>query len=162
VKLTDFGTALVLPHQASECEFDGAHPGSPAYLAPELLNRERRVFDPSKADIWSMGITLYAMVAGHTPWGEASLQDPVFRYIKTGIGGGAMGNFEFPQHFSEPLQDLLSGMLRLEPAERFCLQKICKHEWLVEQAKALSDAGPSPVLLKGGAPDQGRSAEIPV
>jgi serine/threonine protein kinase len=28
--------------------------------------------DLEKADVWSLGVTLFAMVTGHTPWEEAT------------------------------------------------------------------------------------------
>jgi serine/threonine-protein kinase ULK/ATG1 len=57
LKLADFGFARVLP-AASLAE---TLCGSPLYMAPELLRREK--YD-AKADLWSVGIVLYEMCVG--------------------------------------------------------------------------------------------------
>lgn len=42
------------------------HCGSPSYAAPEIVGRKRYIGPP--ADVWSLGVVTFAMVAGHLPF----------------------------------------------------------------------------------------------
>jgi len=63
-KLVDFGIAAAIgsPDEADE---DGVMLGTPAYLAPERL--EDGVVVPG-SDVYALGLLLYRMLAGTTPW----------------------------------------------------------------------------------------------
>ncbi|HEX5818038.1 MAG TPA: serine/threonine-protein kinase, partial [Gemmatimonadales bacterium] len=62
VQLTDFGIAKLLDQETTQ---SGALMGTPAYLAPEQL-RGHGV--DHRADLWTLGVTLYQMLAGHRPF----------------------------------------------------------------------------------------------
>lgn len=62
VQLTDFGVAKLVD---SESTRSGSLIGTPAYLAPEQL---RGTAVDHRADLWSVGVTLYQMVTGRRPF----------------------------------------------------------------------------------------------
>ena len=80
IKIADFGLAALL----SQVDHgDGGHflnhtkCGSIMYAAPELLLSNERVgYDPATADIWSLGVILYSMLAGALPFKVAPNPSP--------------------------------------------------------------------------------------
>lgn len=67
VKLIDFGLSNLMKDAHSlktAC-------GSPNYAAPEVVSG--RSYGGVEADIWSMGVILYAMVCGSLPFDDESV-----------------------------------------------------------------------------------------
>ncbi|MBN9521472.1 protein kinase, partial [bacterium] len=64
-KILDFGLARPVDAAAAQLTAGGAVLGTPAYMAPEQARGE--VVD-ARADLFSLGVTLYRMVAGRPPF----------------------------------------------------------------------------------------------
>lgn len=47
--------------------------GTPAYLAPEILNDEG--YKDLSSDIWSLGVLLYCILTGNMPFKESNMED---------------------------------------------------------------------------------------
>lgn len=45
--------------------------GSPLYMAPELIKRERYT---EKIDVWSLGVITYQLLSGKTPFESRSIK----------------------------------------------------------------------------------------
>lgn len=75
VKVLDFGIAKLVGDargdQYDTLTLDGTVLGTPAYMAPERL---RNLPYDGRADVYSLGVMLYQMLAGHPPF---KAQDPV-------------------------------------------------------------------------------------
>jgi predicted ATPase/class 3 adenylate cyclase len=67
VTLIDFGIASRLELQASDDGRPESIEGTLAYIAPEQTGRTNRVVD-WRADLYSLGATFYALLAGRPPW----------------------------------------------------------------------------------------------
>ena len=63
VKICDFGLSRSYDYEHENCY---TIVGTPAYMSPEVLDPKHNPdgYDPVKADIWSSGVILYAMLRG--------------------------------------------------------------------------------------------------
>lgn len=119
VKVTDFGLCNFI----KPGEFFQTSCGSPVYAAPEvILNSEGYV--GTKSDIWSMGVVLFAMVAGHLPF-EVDNKGHLLS-----IESLLSGKFPMPRHLSAELADLLLKMINPDPVRRATLEQIKNHAWV--------------------------------
>lgn len=115
ILLGDFGCAEPL-----NSEDLGSAVGSPAYMPPEAHLGEG--CDGEAADVWSIGVVLYAMVAGEFPFEMATPDCKRFEQFM-------QGKNEWPPHFSEPFRKLLRAVLA--PAStRISLAEVEAHPWL--------------------------------
>lgn len=117
VKIADFG----LCGFCKENDLFSTYCGSPGYCAPECLSMDGS-YDGKLADIWSLGVILYFLVSGRHPWGQISSQSMINKIQK--------GAFIIPSYLSEQCQNLISGIMRLNPNERLTLQQIMDHPWV--------------------------------
>ncbi|XP_066260931.1 serine/threonine-protein kinase STK11 isoform X1 [Euwallacea similis] len=120
LKISDFGVAEAFDLFAKDdtCYIGQ---GSPAFQPPEIANGADS-FPGFKVDIWSSGVTLYNIMTGKYPFEG----DNIYRLFEN-IG---KGDFTIPNEIEDPLRDLLLGMLRKDPDERFSLRQIRQHPWL--------------------------------
>ncbi|XP_029697165.1 SNF related kinase b isoform X2 [Takifugu rubripes] len=126
VKLTDFGFSnLFQPGTmlATSC-------GSLAYSAPEILLGEE--YDAPAVDIWSLGVILYMLVCGVPPFQETNDSETLVMILDC--------RYRVPDHVSDHCKDLITRMLRKDPAHRASLEAIEAHHWL----QGLDDALLSP------------------
>jgi serine/threonine-protein kinase len=74
LKILDFGVSkLDAPDVNVRLTQQGAIVGTPAYMAPEQMRASSAV--DGRADIWSLGIVLFELVAGSLPFESDSLAD---------------------------------------------------------------------------------------
>ncbi|KAM8875974.1 ribosomal protein S6 kinase alpha-2-like [Synchiropus picturatus] len=104
------------------------------FMAPEVLRKQG--YDAA-CDIWSLGILLYTMIAGFSPF--ASSPDDTAEEILAQIGCGKFvltgGNWDL---VSDAAKDIVTKMLHVDPHQRLTAPQILRHPWIVERDK-LSD-----------------------
>nr|POE53563.1 serine/threonine-protein kinase ksg1 [Quercus suber] len=133
VKITDFGTAKILPElrvtgafgETSGNPTDGADldkansfVGTAEYVSPELL-RDKNACKSS--DLWAFGCIIYQLLAGRPPF-KAANEYLTFQKILA-------LDFSFPDGFPEVARDLVERLLVLEPANRLPVEHIKNHRF---------------------------------
>eukprot|EP00053_Salpingoeca_punica_P002446 m.37872 g.37872 ORF g.37872 m.37872 type:complete len:417 (+) comp11580_c1_seq1:90-1340(+) len=122
IKLGDFGlSALVEDGPVFGCR------GSLSYAAPEnlLCNKGQSIchksgYDGLKADVWSLGIVLYVLLYGCTPWGSAQDDNPDFRSYRISNG---CPNVKPWNVMATPFRTLFQRVLSVCPIRRWtCAQ----------------------------------------
>ncbi|MFJ4785744.1 serine/threonine-protein kinase [Streptomyces sp. NPDC088794] len=109
-RLTDFGISRAL---WSEVTHSGTHGmtggvrGKPRYLAPELA---KGLPMGEKADVFSLGASLFAAVEGRSPYGEAE-------HLMTYLARAVEGHIE-PARRAGPLTEPLAALLTVDPRHR--------------------------------------------
>uniref|UniRef100_K3WV29 Protein kinase domain-containing protein n=1 Tax=Globisporangium ultimum (strain ATCC 200006 / CBS 805.95 / DAOM BR144) TaxID=431595 RepID=K3WV29_GLOUD len=95
--------------------------GTYQFLPPEALSGDK--FCGFKADVWSIGVTLYALSFGFLPFFSADLVQ-LFEKIEN-------DPLVFPHTCQdEDLKDLLSAILDKNPETRIRVEGILNHRWL--------------------------------
>ncbi|CAG8976691.1 hypothetical protein HYALB_00010817 [Hymenoscyphus albidus] len=119
IKIADFGMAALHQHPDHKLKTSC---GSPHYAAPELIRGAN--YKGDKVDIWSMGVILYASLAGRLPFDvEGSGRDwlgPLLSKIRK-------GNYEMAPEFSDDAVSLIYRILQVDPRTRISLNQIWRH-----------------------------------
>jgi eukaryotic-like serine/threonine-protein kinase len=105
VVLTDFGIAIMKGD--SKITATGHVPGAPEYIAPERIKGEPAT---AASDMWSVGITLYHMVVGRTPYQRPDIEETLAAVLSS--------QEPDPHPNIGRLWPVVQGLLRKKPAER--------------------------------------------
>jgi serine/threonine protein kinase len=114
VKVADFGMAAL--HQTTSHRLHTAC-GSPHYAAPELLKAKQ--YRGDRADMWSMGVILYAMLAARLPFDDPDLRVMLAKTKK--------GEYEMPEFLSLEAKDLIRRILQVNPDRRITMREMWRH-----------------------------------
>ena len=110
VKLLDFGIAK--GQSSQQLTQVGSVIGTLQYLAPELI---RGGTADARGDIWALGVLLYEMVTGRTPFDAETIGDLCDRIDRVEYAPPAQANPGVPREVSA----IISRCLRKNPAERY-------------------------------------------
>ena len=108
-KLVDFGLARSVE---AEPESSAVTEGTPYYVAPEKIKREKETF---LSDMYSLGCTLYHALTGHVPFEAPTVEELVAAHVHTPLTPPILVVPEITQ----PTSDALSKVLAKNPADRF-------------------------------------------
>ncbi|XP_070506604.1 serine/threonine-protein kinase BRSK2 isoform X4 [Chironomus tepperi] len=122
IKIADFGMASLQPAGymlETSC-------GSPHYACPEVIRGEK--YDGRRADVWSCGVILYALLVGALPFDDDNLRQ-LLEKVKRGV-------FHIPHFVPPDCQNLLRGMIEVNPEKRLTLSEINRHPWVTAGGKS--------------------------
>jgi eukaryotic-like serine/threonine-protein kinase len=102
VKLTDFGIATSKDTEDEGLTSVGMTLGTPAYMSPEQISNTKTV--DNRADIYSMGVVLYKMLTGKTPFPGNFTPDAISQ-INT-------GEYIYPRKINPRISPLLQKIIK--------------------------------------------------
>ncbi|EQL02536.1 hypothetical protein G6O67_006756 [Ophiocordyceps sinensis] len=121
LKITDFGFAKRVPDKTwTLC-------GTPDYLAPEVVSNKG--YNKS-VDWWSLGILIYEMLCGYTPFWDSGSPMRIYENI-------LKGKIKYPAYVNADAQNLLGGLITADLTKRLGNlyggpQDIKNHAWFAE------------------------------
>ncbi|XP_058484983.1 serine/threonine-protein kinase BRSK2-like isoform X13 [Solea solea] len=115
IRIADFGMASL---QVGDNLLETSC-GSPHYACPEVIRGEK--YDGRKADAWSCGVILFALLVGALPFDDDNLRN-LLEKVKLGV-------FHMPHFIPPDCQNLLRGMIEVDASKRLTLEQIQKHTW---------------------------------
>lgn len=115
VKICDFGWSTALSSTIIRKTFCGTY----EYMAPEIF--EGGPYDEN-VDIWSLGILLYELLHGHSPFYGKGIFD-IYKNI-------VAGNIQFKKNINSEAKELIKMILKKEPNGRASVKKILNHPYI--------------------------------
>lgn len=126
-QLVDFGCAVVVKPGETYTRLRGTL----EYIAPEVISGESYDY---AIDVWSLGVLLYEMIYGSTPFNDENLSN-----IKNKIVCGTL-NFDEDVEVSDDVILFIKGMLERDPKRRLTIDEVVEHP-LLQRSEELSVLG---------------------
>uniref|UniRef100_A0A8C8SLN2 non-specific serine/threonine protein kinase n=1 Tax=Pelusios castaneus TaxID=367368 RepID=A0A8C8SLN2_9SAUR len=98
------------------------------FVAPEVLKRQG--YDAA-CDIWSLGVLLYTMLTGYTPFANGPDDTPEEILQRIGSGKFSLSG-GYWNSVSVTAKDLVSKMLHVDPHQRLTAAQVLRHPWIVD------------------------------
>ena len=137
-KLVDFGLAR---STEADTEYDTAVWGTPYYIAPEKVKREREDF---LSDMYSLAGTLYHALTGHVPFEAPTVEEVVAAHIHTPLTPPS----QVIPEVTQPTSDALVIAMAKSPAERYrtyddfrMAMEAARSQLLIGQLRAKKETG---------------------
>jgi len=119
LKITDFGFAKYFDQGGMSETICG----TPLYMAPEIMQFKKYSI---KSDLWSVGIILYEMIVGRTPYKAANHMELLHKINTQSVIIPASLNI------SESCKSLISGLIQKNPKDRLNWAQFFIHNWIVD------------------------------
>jgi len=93
--------------------------GTPEYLAPEMVTKSGH---NESVDIWALGVLLFEMLTGRTPFNFTGDRIQLYNNIKS-------LRIVWTDDFPQLAKDLVGRILKLNPKDRITLDQMINHQW---------------------------------
>uniref|UniRef100_A0A8C8HEJ7 CaM kinase-like vesicle-associated protein n=1 Tax=Oncorhynchus tshawytscha TaxID=74940 RepID=A0A8C8HEJ7_ONCTS len=105
--------------------------GTPEYLAPEVVGRQRY---GRPVDCWALGVIMYILLSGNPPFYEETDDDDYENHDKNLFRKILAGDYEFDSPYwddiSESAKGLVARMMEVDQDQRLTAQEAINHEWI--------------------------------
>ena len=125
VKICDFGQAQIFGDSDSQSKTVGTY----HFFPPECCSPDTKSFSGKAADIWALGITLYAMVFKKLPFWSDNIVG-LFEVIQS-------FELSFPEEISDDLKHLLQRLLEKDSTRRIKMHELLQDPWLNKNCNPL-------------------------
>ena len=117
LKIGDFDLAVKLNFEGEKRK---SIKGTPLYMAPELLHEKEYSYE---IDIWSLGIIIYAILIGKTPFETNNFSELLEKVKRM--------DYSFPKNknIDNDAKDLINKILVKDPSKRLTLDQIVEHKF---------------------------------
>ena len=122
IKLCDFGWAkeLTLENRSTFC-------GTVEYMAPEIVENENYDYG---VDIWSLGILLYELLYGHSPFKANNTKNVILN-----IKSHELTYDDNNKTVSKSCKDLIKKLLNNNPQKRYKIKDILEHPFIKKHSE---------------------------
>ena len=117
IRVSDFGLSFVASSVNKDLMLQTAC-GTPAFAAPEVVGRSKAGYDGAKADAWSCGVILFALLTGYLPFDDSNLVLMYRRMLRR--------EYRFPSWVTRPARALITRLLDPNPATRMGIDQLVK------------------------------------
>jgi MAP/microtubule affinity-regulating kinase len=117
VKIIDFGFALLLKSPEQRLRI---FCGTPSYMAPELIMGKE--YSGFSTDMWALGVVLFGMLVGRLPF-EGQTESQLYAKIRR-------GTFRFSEGLADTPKRVVSGLLKIDAANRPTAAQVLRHPWV--------------------------------
>jgi HEAT repeat protein/tRNA A-37 threonylcarbamoyl transferase component Bud32 len=112
LKIVDFGVAAAAKSGDTQLTKTGYVIGSPKYMAPEQILGKKV---DERADIYSLGVILYEMLAGSPPYSKGDHMSVMYQHVQ----GRAPAVHEVNPKISRELSEVVSKAMTVDKSKRF-------------------------------------------
>ncbi|XP_071406726.1 caM kinase-like vesicle-associated protein isoform X1 [Pithys albifrons albifrons] len=105
--------------------------GTPEYLAPEVVGRQRY---GRPVDCWAIGVIMYILLSGNPPFYEEADEDDYENHDKNLFRKILAGDYEFDPPYwddiSQAAKELVTRLMEVEQDQRITAEEAISHEWI--------------------------------
>ncbi len=112
LKIVDFGVAAAAKSGDTQLTKTGYVIGSPKYMAPEQILGKKV---DERADIYSLGVILYEMLAGTPPYSRGDHMSVMYQHVQ----GKAQALHDVNTSIPRALSDVVSKSMQVDKAKRY-------------------------------------------
>uniref|UniRef100_A0A8C4IQW4 CaM kinase-like vesicle-associated protein n=1 Tax=Dicentrarchus labrax TaxID=13489 RepID=A0A8C4IQW4_DICLA len=105
--------------------------GTPEYLAPEVVGRQRY---GRPVDCWATGVIMYILLSGNPPFYDETDDDDYENHDKNLFRKILAGDYEFDSPYWDEISDsaksLVARLMEVDQDQRLTAQEAINHEWI--------------------------------